>query len=1027
MFNPIYRLILLIAAINADTVWATGPNSYDKPVMHPAIPLLDEDGNHVLDSGKPYSTKMSCGNGSGGGCHDYEKMNHAYHFEQGRDEAEDQYGTRRGVNHLVSPGYFGGYNCVQGNQPSYLASKVNSDGVNFAEWGAAGFLKACSSCHAGGGWAEYDRNGIRYDLRDVSSIPFGDGDYYERDNNSLTGLSLFDWKKSGVREADCMTCHADFTLLEKKGTELNLPGSSPPYNHWGFLQDQKFVRNNFFRYANSAMFEFLNIRPEDPAYPVGLNLLTVKRKNFKTGTRYRPDYDLDLDTNGNPQLIWNAAAFDASGKVQIPMLRFPGNDNCMMCHFASSGINRISSTNQNGSRRGFHGFGEDALTETDTNGIVIPDFKDDVHKGKSWTDDNGQTRIIDNCNACHAKQYYKPAFRNVDLDADHNFPKGDGDNDIRRDLDFYPGPLSCEYCHDKAKAPALPSGQKNALDAHRELWTVKGDFAGYTANTLNKITQTHLDVVACQTCHIPSAAQSEASPLKIRYRYRRGEDGKMKIIPYKPHTRYFAQDKVSGRVLSRYETQPSAPLATYEDWITLKTSYDKLLESKGYENPNVRFVQTESNEYIITHQTRTSPEALQCESCHARKQNGSFSSLLSATGLLGQGNVAEVRQLPDKRLVDEGIVELGQPYFKVDNSGLITENTADVLTATLHDPAMSVFRASSARDFAGEWKSLDIGSAFERLNIIDNAQQELLKTELSANKIWIYDVLHGLKNLKAMGLMAGSRSQLDNLFGMQRILVEVRPPSNEEKTGLARAKLGIPASDIYSLSIRDTQTLSTVNSFPTSKTLLKLPYRGAETTLEKIKVLALNEGLWSQATVEPLLLQSMTTDPGSTLPGSNLLPPINEGFLVMTINGPFQGLMLADPGKFNPTENAPGTGPKTMTEATKLWKKALQALNNAKKTLSKAETSASKALNAAQKAKVQAQLLAEKAAGLSGATQIRAQKAANKAASTATKAENKANALENAKNAAADKVSIKSQAYAVAAAQYSEFINLANQ
>ncbi len=43
------------------------PNAMDLPVLHPAIPLLDEAGNHVLDSGKPYSPRLrrdgalSCG------------------------------------------------------------------------------------------------------------------------------------------------------------------------------------------------------------------------------------------------------------------------------------------------------------------------------------------------------------------------------------------------------------------------------------------------------------------------------------------------------------------------------------------------------------------------------------------------------------------------------------------------------------------------------------------------------------------------------------------------------------------------------------------------------------------------------------------------------------------------------------------------------------------------------------------------------------------------------------------------------
>ena len=66
------------------------------------------------------------------------------------------------------------------------------------------FVKACGVCHPGGGPAEYDRKGNRYD--EFASDPengiirnadnFLDGDYYQSD-----------WEKSGVLEADCLICH----------------------------------------------------------------------------------------------------------------------------------------------------------------------------------------------------------------------------------------------------------------------------------------------------------------------------------------------------------------------------------------------------------------------------------------------------------------------------------------------------------------------------------------------------------------------------------------------------------------------------------------------------------------------------------------------------------------------------------------------------------------------------------------------------------------------------------------------------
>ncbi len=63
-------LVLTFAGINSS--WAC---VLDEPKAHPAIPLLDESGSHVLDSGKPYSSRRSCGTG---GCHDYDAITHAF-------------------------------------------------------------------------------------------------------------------------------------------------------------------------------------------------------------------------------------------------------------------------------------------------------------------------------------------------------------------------------------------------------------------------------------------------------------------------------------------------------------------------------------------------------------------------------------------------------------------------------------------------------------------------------------------------------------------------------------------------------------------------------------------------------------------------------------------------------------------------------------------------------------------------------------------------------------------------------------
>ena len=51
---------------------------------HPEITLIDYDGNEIsLNSNIPYSPKNTCGE-----CHDYDAITNAYHFQQGRTDAD---------------------------------------------------------------------------------------------------------------------------------------------------------------------------------------------------------------------------------------------------------------------------------------------------------------------------------------------------------------------------------------------------------------------------------------------------------------------------------------------------------------------------------------------------------------------------------------------------------------------------------------------------------------------------------------------------------------------------------------------------------------------------------------------------------------------------------------------------------------------------------------------------------------------------------------------------------------------------
>lgn len=874
-YLAVIKMILLLGLLYSQSTQASIDSFYDT-VIHPDIPLLDENGDHVLNSGKAYSPKKSC---EGSGCHDYEAITHAYHFEMGRDEASDDYGTKRGLPQLVSPGYFGGYTCMGGSRPNLLSKKNNASVAEFKDFGAAGLIQGCIGCHAGGGFMEKDRDGIRYDEKPVASIPPLDGDYYNRgtdpenpERHSLSNdiVARWDWKKSGVVEADCMMCHAKFDDL-KKFPASNLgkndlsDGSDSAYDFWRSLRGSTLVEHGLFSEAGTAMWEFLDIRPDEPN---GLQVVSFERiiKEGKEGSTR--GYDLVMGADGKPVMNWNKEAFDENGKIKIPMLRFPGNDNCMMCHVTSN------------SRRGFYGYGDNATIEFDDNGIIQEDYQDDVHKGKTWTAANGQTRKIENCNTCHSSNFFHSPFENVVLNANHNFLKGNSDMDVRNDLDFADNAKSCEFCHDESHDPVIPSGQETMLDAHRELWKANGDMTGYTKDSLTKITQTHLDVVSCQGCHITGKTY-RGQPMQIMYRYREGADGKSKIFPYNPKIRFYWKDKNSDHVLSRHETDsvfekrtgddgkdygaivdpitgeelakvtfsmgrhgPSfgAP-ESYEAFVALKEAYDKLLTKNGIAGTDMQQVYTESNEYIMSHNVRPSASSVPCGDCHNRKQNGAFSALVAADSILGETNVKTVATLPDRRLVDEGYIRLDLPYFKLNDDGKVTENVSDILYATKVNPFMTRAMASNATTIMGAFKQATISEILESIEMKNDALRQSIENAIGdQNGFFFNSAIHGDSELNKIALVALGGGIADVLFPLYRVEIDVytslpAQAVNAIESVVPGSKI---ASSVFQIEVQDNN--KNVVDELVQTVYVKIPYKGKASTADRIKVITSVDG-----------------------------------------------------------------------------------------------------------------------------------------------------------------------------------------
>ncbi|MDZ7831969.1 MAG: cytochrome b/b6 domain-containing protein [Desulfobacterales bacterium] len=152
------------------------------------------------------------------------------------------------------------------------------------------FIQKCGACHPGGGSAELDRNGNRYDkfaADPENNITSGgqnefDGDYFKAK-----------WAKSGVIEADCLICHLKDYHNEKRKNQITALN---------------------FRWAATAGAGFGEIK--------------------------------GCVSNGEkPKVSYNFSVFQENGQVVLPITREVRNEKCLFCHRESDWKKRGASFN----------------------------------------------------------------------------------------------------------------------------------------------------------------------------------------------------------------------------------------------------------------------------------------------------------------------------------------------------------------------------------------------------------------------------------------------------------------------------------------------------------------------------------------------------------------------------------------------------------------------------------------------------------------------------------------------------------
>jgi hypothetical protein len=269
-FRAAMGLALLLGSLPAEE--PAGRDSSAPPrLAHPAVILKDEAGRNVLDSGKPVSTRRTCG----GDCHDYDFIANSFHFQQGKSEMDPALLSSHGVPAFnSSPGMFGKFSIIPNRQLTHADITDPSDAdMSQPEW-----LTKCGGCHTGGGISEYDLRGQR--LLAPGAAPSGplDPSYTIRDREKGE-IVPWDWAKSGIAEADCFLCHVPLASRAARKKEMGTGN---------------------FRWANTATLAESGI----------------------------------VAVNAAGGFTYNRAAFTAEGAVKVEALKLsdPALENCAMCH-----------------------------------------------------------------------------------------------------------------------------------------------------------------------------------------------------------------------------------------------------------------------------------------------------------------------------------------------------------------------------------------------------------------------------------------------------------------------------------------------------------------------------------------------------------------------------------------------------------------------------------------------------------------------------------------------------------------------
>jgi thiosulfate reductase cytochrome b subunit len=185
---------LVTLAYTARRAWARDAASRQAQAspLHPTFPLLDQEGNNVLESGKPLSTLKTCG-----ACHDSAFIaEHSDHAAAGLETLSTPAETTDNRPWVSGSGWFGGWNPLTYR---YLTQPGDARlDLSTAEW-----IMRQGARHAGSGPAVESRGGQPL----TSLAPDAENPESSLLDPESGQVIPWDWAQSGVVEMNCFLCH----------------------------------------------------------------------------------------------------------------------------------------------------------------------------------------------------------------------------------------------------------------------------------------------------------------------------------------------------------------------------------------------------------------------------------------------------------------------------------------------------------------------------------------------------------------------------------------------------------------------------------------------------------------------------------------------------------------------------------------------------------------------------------------------------------------------------------------------------